>query len=641
MNHNTVIVRSTLQHNRITNENHGIFNERDHFLELEDNQQLERQAQRDLLDQQLVIPLHQQQNDQSLVIQNQNQNDDRHDYDPFRNAVDFIEKLLILWLQHNTSSIPRKNLNPSSFPAVTFFFEKDKCVTVAVLSGYRNSPQRSLRGNNVCNDSVSSDKTSVQTDRVLSEYFRHRVLQGSAVERSLLYYELTGFIRPNYTHFCNHMKRLNNRNGQFESTREHDNASSTFLFDATIAQGALDESDRVQEQYLLQERQFKLERSHRGTLCTDRNSSHQYQESPDNNNRAFESNYNLTIMENALEIARLHRLQDDLDLLSIYCMRLASKMLAKVACRMARHYMMTSVNLSITPYVDGISLSDYSTFVRQNERLEHDQDQNTQMEEERHPLGNIVYHNESGNVIQYQEYPDIPLMNQRLCDKSCDRAWHREFKSENPLHEYCTFIPDRNAQKCFSWKCEEFILPNMHCRSLLQRDYHGQKLALRWHPKLYDFSCWLSDIRSDEEYDGKSITLTSMRLYPSSHDTNQTLNIAFDRKHANNNMGKLDRRDGMQNTTIAAVGSLPKPGITLFVHESQTIVDDKYNFNVTTLHHGKIEIQSVKIDFTSLVRPLAKYYVLGLERKYQQIEQYRPLLPYEKDYLKFVQGLVM
>lgn len=720
-NNHTIIMRSVFEHIRMNHHHHGERNH--HNLEqqqqlIEQQQQLrqEEQQQQQRIEQQQLRQeeqqqerqphdddddlraeaqeqfddqQHQQQNQHNVddeqqqlhhdvVVRNHNRNVIENNYHPIWNAIDFIEKLIPWWC-NNSHQQRSKNLSLRPCPAVTFFFEKEKCITVAVLLGYHQDATAKFNDDNensMCDNNsiipVKGDRRKVMTNCVLSEYFRHRVHQGTAIERSLLYYELQGYVRPNYTQFCNHMKRLCVLVG------------TTKLFDVTIAQGSLDASDQMQVHDLNQKRLVKFARYHpkiyshnniHNNKTEEKHIDHTYtadydtldaskkssgiEEEKKNTNIAKELDNNISNMiETALEIARIHRLQDDLDILSIYCMRHTyNKVFGKIACRMARNYMMSSIDLSITPLVDGVLLSDYSTFVRQNERRiqNHDNDVTqqsitrsaTRIDHENNNIQKVfTYHNESGNVIQYQEYPDVQLMNKQLLLVETNQEDYLE-KEENHLHDYCTFVPtnsenvngkDNNC--CFTWNCEEFILPNMHCRSLLRRDYQGQKLVVKWYPKL-------NDIHNEQHIiiGSKPITLASVRIDTNRNDTNRIICIPFDHRKYNSDKGISNKTNSIISSFMEKSSNhnncIPIPGITLFVHESNTIVHDKYNFNVTTLHYGRIEIQSICIDFTCFIRAIAKYYVVRLKREYQEIENYRPILKHEKEYLQFIQNLVI
>lgn len=229
----------------------------------------------------------------------------------------------------------------------------------------------------------------------LEVYFMCRVAQGSAFEKSPFYYELNGYIRENLAKICRH-------EGFFPEA-------------IAIAVGALASSDASQKEELMHLRAEKLRSRHKRKL-------------------------DLGLLETALEIARLHRLSSDLDVLDVYCMRQTSKVFGKIAARIATSKML-SLNLHVTPFVDGVLLSGYSTFMRA-------------------PHASLVRISESGRFVEYQKCNDI-------CLKSTEKSG--------------SFVPE-TAESGFCWKCEEIALANLHkwWGDIVVRDYVGHKLVIFW-----------------------------------------------------------------------------------------------------------------------------------------------------------------
>ena len=247
------------------------------------------------------------------------------------------------------------------------------------------------------------DATNRRTIAVLSKrkesldvYFMCRVAQGTAFEKSPFYYELDGYIRENLAKICRH-------EGFFPEA-------------IAIAVGALASSDAAQKEELTNLRKEQLRSRQK---------------------RNFEGD----LFERSLEIARLHRLSSDLDVLDVYCMRQASKAFGRVAARIANS-MMRSLDLHVTPFVDGVLLSGYSTFMRA-------------------PHASLVRTSESGRLVEYQKCNDI-------------RCESTEVSG--------SFQPSTANNSDFSWKCEEISSASLHkwWGDIVVRDYVGHKLVISW-----------------------------------------------------------------------------------------------------------------------------------------------------------------
>ncbi|GAX10187.1 hypothetical protein FisN_3Lh382 [Fistulifera solaris] len=274
------------------------------------------------------------------------------------------------------------------------------------LFHFGNSHQQGEKGGDYHNHcpivTLFFDATNRRTIAVLSKrkesldvYFMCRVAQGTAFEKSPFYYELHGYIRENLVKICRH-------EGFFPEA-------------IAIAVGALAASDASQKEELTRLRNEQMQSK--------------YQRQCDE-----------ALLENALEIARLHRLSSDLDVLDVYCMRQASKVLGRVAARIARNKML-SLKLHVTPFVDGVLLSGYSTFMRA-------------------PHASLIRISETGRLMEYQRCNDIPLESTET-DGS--------------------FSPS-TSNSSFSWKCEEIALANLHkwWGDIVVRDYVGHKLVVSW-----------------------------------------------------------------------------------------------------------------------------------------------------------------
>ena len=402
------------------------------------------------------------------------------------NPVEFFERILPKWWNERVPTERKANENADqkshpAHPIITLFFDRDKKMTIAVLS---------------------------QQDENLAVYFQCRVEQGSAFQRSPLYYELEGFVRENLTKI--------RRQRIFDS-----NAIS-------IAMGSLEASDSAQEQELLEEEALEAERIHgHGARTMDEGT-----------------------FEEVLEIARLHRLNDDLDVLSIYFMRQANKTLGRIAARIAQNRMMKTT-LIATPYVDGASTSGYSHFVRDNTR-------------------NLVRNSESGRVVEYRMEEQIELSS---------------LSTGN-------FAPSSHSQ--FSWKCEEVALANLHrwWGDICIRDYVGQKIVVGWKVGPADAP----------DYPNSIVPLTALRL-------------------------EAGPAVGVRKWPLSLAS------LILHVTESHTVAVD----DVTTSYAGCAQVRQVELDFRCLARASARTTIDQIRQKYLKIQETRPLLEHEEEYLRQIE----
>jgi hypothetical protein len=347
----------------------------------------------------------------------------------------------------------------------------------------------------------------------LSVYFQCRVEQGTAFQRSPLYYELDGYVRENI-YRIRHLK-------------------CSGLHDTSVAVGALEESDTAQIDELLTERQKKL------------------------NGRIDNG-----LLEQALDICRLHRLDDDLDVMSIYFMHQASKVFRRVANKLAAKRM-TDTTLVLRPFCDGVWSAGYSSFARER---------STQ----------LVQHVESGRSIEYHQADDIIL--------SCSDAATQMFAPVDPS----------NATKAeIAWDCEELALANLHrwWGDIAVSEYIGQKLVLykKLHPNHPDFQ---------------------------DNNCSNTVNLATLRLDAEPPKGVRTWPMLLSN-------------ITLEVLERRLIKMD----DVTTKFAGRLRVTHVHLDFTNLVRATARHSINRLKKKFARIEERRPMLEHERQYLQQVRDL--
>lgn len=271
----------------------------------------------------------------------------------------FLEKLFHYGHSHQLTDIAAARCEyPDHCPIVTLYFDVTLCRTIAVLSKRKES---------------------------LVVYFMGRVAQGSCWEKSLLYYELDGYIRENLATICQH-------EGFFPEA-------------IAIAVGALALSDASQKDELIKLRLETMRLRH--TRKVD-----------------------VVLLEAAIEIARLHRLTCDLDVLDVYCMRQTCKVLGRIAARMAKSKM-RSLNLHVTPFVDGVLIP---CFVPRPYR---------------YPRARMA---EAGRFVEYHQCHDISLQATEMSG---------------------TFIPAAAAE--FSWNLSKEGIVGI-----------GQKLVISWTVDFFD-----------------------------------------------------------------------------------------------------------------------------------------------------------
>jgi hypothetical protein len=373
---------------------------------------------------------------------------------------------------------------------------------------------------------------SPRTEPRLMLYLESRVSDGSAWQVSPLYFELEGYVREN-------------RN-QIRGNLSNKSESGTKL--VSIAIGSLEESDEAQRREMQED--LDAERASRDRV-DDRT------------------------LEKGLALASQHRLQDDLDVLSIYSMCQASKLFARVALRMVCHRL-ASTKLSLTPFVDGVSLSGFSKVVRRDGSI---------------PLESmsLARHNESGREIEYERMRDILLVGMA---SSTSSEWQLE-----PV-----FQPAPGACNTVSWKCEEIALANLHrwWGDITLPEYVGQKLLLSWiiEPGSVD------DV---SHFRGSCCVPVSTLKLPGE--------------------ARLSRGEHRW--------SLPQAQFRLEVLESI----GKQLDDVTMSYSGRMEVIGVRLDFVSLVKASARALVPDLIDKYKALEETRPLMMHEIQYMQQVESL--
>jgi len=376
-------------------------------------------------------------------------------------------------------------------------------------------------------------------EALISTYFQSRVHRGTAYPVSQYYYELEGFIRENLTEIRKSLRHL-------------------IPESIVLALGSLEDSDRVQKQQILEDQASQV---------------------------AVRSPREPSLLEEVFEIVRLNRLNDDLDVLSIYCLGLTCKACYRIAARVARHRL-ARIRLTLTPLVDGVSLTGYSKFVRRDGAS----------------LGNIgtIRQSECGRAVEYEQLDDIAL---------------------EPAPTAGTFVSSTStgSYNTFSWKCEEVTLANLHrwYGDLSLPEYIGQKLILKWKMEagsadasaldgIYTRKKGGGDSDSENDDDGGDQTLNLVTLH-------------------------LPAETGPPTGSRQWV--LSQARVKLNVEESaRTQLDD-----VAVSYAGRVRVEDVHLTFPCLVRAAARQLVPTISQRYIDIQEHRPLLPQEEAYLHLME----
>jgi hypothetical protein len=370
---------------------------------------------------------------------------------------------------------------------------------------------------------------SRRVDPFLMMHLEARLRDGSAYRVSPLYVELEGYIRENRGQIQLHLD---------ENSNIYDVASAV-----SVAIGSLEQSDDAQRE--------EMESEHRSR-------------------RDLQQPVDESTLDKALEVARLHRLNEDLDVMTIYSMRLTSKTFARAALRMS-HCRLASTKLTVTPLVDGMSLSGYSKVLRRDGSV---------------PLEamSFVRHTESGREIEYERLGKIQFGGARMSEVET------------------AFLPDPGAATDFSWWCEEIALANLHrwWGDITLPDYEGQKLMLTWdiaHGSVDDM---------DHCSENRSLPISSLKI-------------------------PTDRRLAPGERVMTT----PSACFRLRVLESTRLQRD----DVSMLYSGRMDVVSVHVDFLGLVRASARARVPSLRDKYRSIEEQRPLMLHEVQYMEQIELL--
>lgn len=429
---------------------------------------------------------------------------------------------------------------PQPQPLVILFFDKNKERTIAVL-------------------------TSAHQGQVVSQYFQCRVAQGSATCLSPLYFELDGYIRENWSQIMRH----------------HTKGLGSSQFTITVAVGALDASDKAQSQ--------SLERQHKAltSAAAQRNLSHD----------DF-----LGLLEDALEICRLHRLGEDLDVFSVYCLGWTGNRICRQVAISLATQRLKQAQLEIMPLVDGGTIGGYSTFIRLQSIQEPSNGSNNS-NSNIHDNMNIQFERE--RPIEYVQLPSIELT--QASEETCTNK----------------FVPviteDGMSAATISWGCIELATFSLEQWWGESNEYAGQKLCLRWQPSNVDIAppyCQSNKqlllSQSEEE--------TSLIPPSPPPPTRKFLDLASLQIE-----GEQPKR--LKKWTASRFCS-----ITLRMLKSEISQLD----GVELCYRGSLQVVQVQIDFRALVRAYAKSLLPGLMQQHEQIQETRPLLAWEREYFRLV-----
>jgi hypothetical protein len=286
-------------------------------------------------------------------------------------------------------------------------------------------------------------------------------------------------------------------------------------------------------------------------------------------------------LEEVLDIARLVRLGDDLDVLSIYSLRLASKSLGRIAARMARQRMQQA-QLTVCPLVDGCSLSGgFSIFRRANTELQ-----------------SIIFKlSRSQKLVEYGQCESIICCHAAQALSGCDEGKEEKAGVYRPIEISC---------KEFAWNCEEtsFATLDREWGDIVAHEYLGQKLVLMWHMGAAD-TMMIQDATSPSKCTASS--------------TGERVHLAALRLDANPFIG-------------SRLWELPWLHFKLDVVESTTHQTD----DVTVLYKRRIRVEEIRMGFLCMVRSFAKSLEPVVRERLNQIEETRPLLEHEHAYLQQV-----
>jgi hypothetical protein len=386
-------------------------------------------------------------------------------------------------------------------------------------------------------------------------YLDGLVADGSAARKTPFYYELDGFLREN-------LDRLRKKQDLFGSHL------------VNVAMGAMDRSDNAHRRLLEEEYRTRRLRRTGGRAAPP-----------------------LASLEEVLEICRLHRLGDDLDVLSIYCMQRTSRTFRKISDPMARDRM-ERCQLVVSPLVDGYYVSGYSVFRRGATSDPDDR--------------RLSLERENGRLVEYAVAPQIVLKRDRtdLVKFAPLDEIDRAGKSKADESEDGSLPTNNAGSSSFSWSCEELSFANLEREwgDIGVHEYVGQKVLVQWRRSEVD----VAD-NTDIEGSKSSSSTADLTIYdlgiPSRVGGARRLGSSFSMGHSSAHFSFQLVVDRMEATQVD---------------------------EVTVSFQGSARIASCRMNFRYLVAEYARSLEPCLTARHQQIERTRPLLEQELAYLKEV-----
>ncbi|KAL3923850.1 MAG: hypothetical protein SGILL_001409 [Bacillariaceae sp.] len=418
------------------------------------------------------------------------------------------------------------------------------------------------------------DTKEVQTIAILShrldpfvEYLDSRVKDGTAFCKTPFYYELKGFIREN-------MAIMSQQSS--EGRGQHHFFGSHLV---KVALGALAESDTAQRNL--------LEENHR-------NQHHTKQPTCPSK------------LEQVLTICRMHRLGEDLDVMSIHCMQQTSRAFRRVTSPMVTERI-KSCQLEAVPLVDGYFISGYSAMRRRRP-----QDLDTPGQP---PRKNTVAIRDEGRLVQYAKCPPI-LLCQNEQDLNEDSLQDGHFVPSTHSQKavpVCFFNEQRRDEELgeFWWCCEELSYANLEREwgDIAVSEYCGQKLQVHWKRGKAD----VPGIHSADDNRRRTQGVASWR--------HPDLSI-YDAKL-------------MNHSHTPGVKTFETPGFSLKVDIKR--IEDFATDDVTRLFQGSAKILECKASFKFLVSAYARSLEPLLRSQHDDTLKTRPLLEHEQAFLEEVQ----
>lgn len=413
------------------------------------------------------------------------------------------------------------------------------------------------------------DANKSQTIAILShrldpflQYLQHRVDEGTAVCKTPYYYELKGFVRENVNH-----------------AKEHHNLFGGHL--VKVALGAVSESDWMQQRVL--ETKHRESRQHRHSTSRPNQVDAEY------------------LLEKVLNICRMHRLGDDLDVLSIHAMQHTSRAFQRVAVPMAQQRL-NDVELVVTPMVDGFFVAGYSVFRRSDTTRQ------------------TVMERDQGRMVEYA-VASPPIVCRVPKKKKRHPSSNRENSGQVTAEYTGRFVPcsakevgnvnnaSTDGLGAFGWGCQELSFANLEREwgDIGATEYVGQRAMIFWRRNTAD------------------MVDTSIGTYTANHAVDDPhMWPIFDLRISN-----AAQKPGL--VTFSA------PGFSVLLDLTKTTTTQVND--VTVSFEGSATVVSCTAGFDFLVKAYARSLQPLLRSRQEQLLKTRPLLTHEQDLLRRVKTL--